>query len=127
MGIKPSPIFTGSDLPVGPDGGLLVNKYLQSTRHDNVFGGGDCIFFESQPLAKVGVYAVRQNPVLYHNLMCRLEGRALKQFTPGGDYLRIYNLGDGDGLLAKWSLVFSGKFAFFIKDYIDRSFITKFS
>lgn len=40
-GVKPSPIFKESELPTGPDGGLLVNKYLQSTKYADIFGGGD--------------------------------------------------------------------------------------
>jgi len=126
VGVKPSPIFARSGLPVGQDGGLLVNEYLQSVRYNNIFGGGDCICFENEPLAKVGVYAVRQNPVLYRNLMARLECKELTKFSPGGQYLLIYNLGDGDGLLSKWFITFSGKLAFLIKDYIDRKFITTF-
>ncbi len=126
VGVKPSPIFARSGLPVGPDGGLLVNRFLQSTAHANIFGGGDCIYFEPEPLDKVGVYAVRQNPVLYHNMMASLEGAALQAFDPGGKYLLIYNLGSDTGILCKWSLIFSGKLAFRIKDYIDRKFMQKF-
>jgi NADH dehydrogenase FAD-containing subunit len=74
----------------------------------------------------VGVYAVRQNPVLYKNLMAALEGRPLEKFQPGGTYLLIYNLGDGDGILSKWSITFAGKIAFRIKDRIDRRFIRTF-
>ncbi len=127
VGVTTSPIFSRSDLPTGPDGGLLVNEYLQSTLYDNVFGGGDCVFFESEPLAKVGVYAVRQNPVLYRNLLNKLAERPLEKFSPGGEYLRVFNMGNGDGLLSKWSLSFSGKCAFAVKDYIDRRFISRFS
>ena len=125
-GVQPSRIFADSGLPVGPDGGLLVNRCLQSTEHANIFGGGDCITFQPQPLDKVGVYAVRENPVLYHNLLASLEGRELQAFEPGGDYLLIYNLGGGVGIFCKWSLVFSGKLAFTIKDYIDRKFMKEF-
>ncbi len=126
IGVKPSPIFARSGLPLGPDGGLLVNQYLQSVNHANIFGGGDCIYFEPEPLDKVGVYAVRQNPVLYNNLLAALEEEPLEKFTPGGKYLLIYNLGDGEGILSKWSLTFSGKFAFYLKDRIDRKFIQRF-
>jgi NADH dehydrogenase FAD-containing subunit len=59
-GVKPSSIIAGSRLPIGPDGGLLVNRYLQSTGCPEIFGGGDCIYFQNSPLEKVGVYAVRQ-------------------------------------------------------------------
>jgi NADH dehydrogenase FAD-containing subunit len=126
IGVKPSRIFARSGLPTGPDGGLRVNDYLQSVGFENIFGGGDCISFESEPLDKVGVYAVRQNPVLYRNLMACLEGKPLEKFAPGGKYLLIFNLGDGDGVLSKWSLTFSGKLAFYIKDRIDRRFIRTF-
>lgn len=126
LGVRPSPIFVKSGLPTGPDGGLLVNDYLQSIKFHNIFGGGDCIYFGPQPLDKVGVYAVRQNPVLFENLMATLTGDPLKKFSPGGDYLLIYNLGDGDGVLSKWSFTFGGKIAFMIKDYIDRRFIRTF-
>ena len=126
VGVKPSKIFARSGLPIGPDGGLQVNEYLQSIRYQNIFGGGDCIYFQDRPLDKVGVYAVRQNPVLYGNLMAALEGRPLEKFTPGGTYLLIYNLGDGEGVLSKWSITFAGKMAFSIKDWIDRRFIQTF-
>ena len=126
VGVRPSPIFAASDLPTGPDGGLLVNRYLQSTAHPEIFGGGDCIYFKDRPLDKVGVYAVRQNPVLYHNLMASLEGSALKPFDPGGDYLLIFNMGDGTGIFLRKGIVFSGRLAFVVKDYIDRKFIKKF-
>ena len=126
VGVKPSQIFSRSGLATGPDGGLRVNEYLQSISHTNIFGGGDCIYFETEPLDKVGVYAVRQNPVLYRNLMAGLDGGPLEKFIPGGTYLLIYNLGDGEGILSKWSLTFSGKLAFRIKDRIDRRFIQTF-
>lgn len=125
-GVSPSKIFTDSGLPTGPDGGLLVNQYLQVTEHPDIFGGGDCIHFQPQPLDKVGVYAVRENPVLYHNLMAALQGAELQSFDPGGSYLLIYNLGGGVGILCKWSIIFSGRLAFMIKDYIDRKFIKEF-
>ena len=126
VGVKPSPIFAVSGLAVASDGGLLVNKYLQSTGHSNIFGGGDCIDFTPEPLDKVGVYAVRQNQVLYDNLMAFLQEKPLTPFDPGGKYLLVYNLGSGDGVLSKWSLTYSGKLAFYIKDYIDRKFMRSF-
>ena len=126
VGVKPSTIFKESGLPTGPDEGLLVNKFLQSVAHPEIFGGGDCIYFQDQPLDKVGVYAVRENPILYHNLMAALEGKELQAFDPGGSYLLIFNLGDGKGILGKNSLMFDGRLAFMIKDYIDRKFMREF-
>lgn len=126
LGVEPNAIFRNSNLPTGPDGGLLVNKYLQCTEYDYMFGGGDCIYFQDQPLNKVGVYAVRQNPVLLNNLWVRLEGGKLQSFDPGGDYLLIFNMGDGTGIFKKKWVTFGGRLAFVIKDYIDRKFMAKF-
>ncbi|MBW2370360.1 MAG: FAD-dependent oxidoreductase [Deltaproteobacteria bacterium] len=126
VGVRPSPIFETSGLPIGPDGGLRVNRFLQSTAHPDIFGGGDCIYFADQPLEKVGVYAVRQNPVLFHNLKAALTGKPLMPFIPGGDFLLILNMGDGTGVFFKKGLLLSGRLAFRIKDYIDRRFMKKF-
>ena len=126
LGVKPSPIFKNSGLPIGPDGGMEVNSYLQSTAHPEIFGGGDCIYFKDRPLDKVGVYAVRENPILFHNLMASLEGAELKPFDPGGNYLLIFNMGGGSGILHKSGFTLGGRLAFIIKDYIDRRFMKKF-
>jgi NADH dehydrogenase FAD-containing subunit len=126
IGVKPNAIFEKSGIPTGPDGGMLVNSCLQSIAHPQMFGGGDCIYFQDQPLDKVGVYAVRQNPVLCNNLMSALEGEPLQVFTPGGDYLLIFNMGGGKGVLRKKWLTLDGRLAFIIKDYIDRKFMKKF-
>lgn len=126
QGVKPSTIFEESGLPVGADKGLLVNKYLQSVRYPEIFGGGDCITFQDRILDKVGVYAVRENPVLLHNLLASVDGGKFEAFDPGPEYLLIFNLGGGKGVLKKKGLVFGGKIAFMIKDYIDRKFMKKF-
>ena len=125
-GVKPSPIFAASGLPMGPDGGLLTNRFLQSTGYPEIFGGGDCIYFKDRPLEKVGVYAVRENPVLFHNLLAALDGGDLMPFDPGGDYLLIFNMGDGTGIFYKKGLLLGGRLAFWAKDVIDRRFMRKF-
>lgn len=126
MGVRPPSLLQESGVRVGPDGGLLVNEFLQSVDHPDIFGGGDCIHFAPQPLDKVGVYAVRQHPVLINNLAAQLEGRDLQAFDTGGKYLLVYNLGDGTGIFSKWGLAFGGKAAFRLKDYIDRKFMKLF-
>ena len=126
LGVKPSEVFATSEMPTGKDGGLKVNRYLQSISHPDIFGGGDCIWYEPAPLDKVGVYAVRQNPVLVHNVRAQLQGRSLSPFDPGGSYLLIFNTGCGKGILYKNGLSFGGAPAFWIKDYIDRKFIKRF-
>jgi len=126
LGVRPAGLFQESGFATGDDGGLLVNDYLQSVTHPEIFGGGDCISFQPRPLAKIGVYAVRQNPILYHNLMAALEGGRMRPFHPGGPYLLIFNLGDGTGIFFKKSWVFDGRRAFYLKEYIDKKYMKKF-
>lgn len=126
LGVRPPGLFQDSGLPTGPDGGLLVNEFLQSVAYPEMFGGGDCISFQPQPLDKVGVYAVRQNLVLRDNLLAALEGRPLRPFQPQKAYLLIFNLGDGRGIFWKNNFIFDGRLAFFLKDFIDRRFMRQF-
>ncbi len=126
LGVKPPSLFHDSGIPTDTEGGMLVNSYLQSVAHPEIFGGGDCISLQGNPLQKVGVYAVRENPVLYHNLMAFAEGKPLKAFDPGGRYLLIFNLGDGTGIFWRGAWVCNGKFPFFLKDYIDKRFMKRF-
>ena len=126
VGVKPSSLFIDSDLPVGQDGGMLVNKFLQSVAYPELFGGGDCISFKPQPLAKVGVYAVRQNPILLHNLLSVLNGGVLQEFIPQGTFLLALNMGDGTAVVRWHFLTWCGPLGFTLKNYIDRKFMKTF-
>ena len=125
-GTIPSPVFKISGIPIGPDGGLLVNGYLQSVLFPNIFGGGDCISFKNQHLEKVGVYAVRQSPILFKNLINFSTEKQLLPFVPQKDFLVILNMGDSQGLMKWKNNVLKGKFAFWLKNFIDQRFMKKF-
>ncbi len=125
-GVRPSALFRDSGLPVGHDDGLLVNSHLQSVAYPEIFGGGDCISLEHHQLARVGVYAVRENDILFNNLMACLEGRPLREFIPQKNYMLIFNLGNGKGILWRGRFVWHGRTAFLLKDYIDRKFMSTF-
>jgi NADH dehydrogenase FAD-containing subunit len=126
-GVVPSRLFQESSLPVAGDGGLLINDFLQSVEYPRIFGGGDCVTLHSTKLARAGVYAVRQNPVLLHNLSAALENKPLQRFDPGSpDFLLLLNLGDGTAAFRKGEWIFKGKPAWWIKDFIDRRFMRKF-
>ena len=94
--------------------------------HPDIFGGGDCISLEGRPLAKVGVYAVRENPVLYYNLLAALERGRMEVFAPQQEFLLIFNMGNGKGIFWKKNWIWEGRLAFLLKDYIDRKFMRTF-
>ncbi len=123
IGARPSPFIADSGLPVGGAGGLLVNGCLQSVAWPDIFGGGDCIDFQPQPLEKVGVHAVKQAAILLHNVPARALGEPLRIFKPVQKFMLIINLGDGTGLLFRPPFVFRSVLAMKLKDWIDRRFM----
>ena len=90
------PIFAGSGLETDERGFVRIRPTLQCLGHDEVFAVGDCAAWTAGPgLAKAGVYAVRQGPVLAHNLIARIRGERLRAYRPQRDFLSLLNLGDG--------------------------------
>jgi len=124
-GIKPSGIFSGSKIRSGSDGGLAVNRYLQSADYPEIFAGGDCISFEPG-LNKVGVYAVREGMILYKNLLSYIKGMKLEEFKPQKSYLSILNLGFHKGIMLWKGIVMSGVLPFYFKYYLDSRFMKKY-
>ena len=125
-GTRPPELFRDSAVPVGPAGGLLVDENLKNPKYPELFGGGDCVDFASRTLPKVGVYAVRQNPILRDNLLAALSGAPLREFSPQGRYLLILNMGDRTGIWQRNGFVIGGRLAFRFKDKIDRAFMEKY-
>jgi len=131
-GVVPSRLFADSGMPVGTDGSMAVNEYLQCLGYPSIFGAGDCIWYTPRPLPRAGVFAVRESPTLVHNVGAALDGDAtrLRRFSPGGGYLLLLNLGDGTALFTRTvlgaSFVYRGPTAWKLKDRIDRRFMNLF-
>lgn len=126
VGIEPPEIFRESGLATGDDGGLWVNRYLQSISDPRIFGGGDSVAFRGEALAKLGVFAVRQGPVLFYNIQAALNGEPMREFRPQKYYLYVLNLGDETGLAVYGPLVWQGAAAWKLKSYIDRKFVKEY-
>lgn len=122
-GLRPNPDVRALGLPVDGDGAMRVDRHLRSVSDAAVHGGGDCVAFEERLLPRIGVYAVRQAPVLCRNLLAFLDGGEPGSFEPQASYLWIMNLGDGTGLAARGRLWWHGRAAFRLKDLIDRRFL----
>ncbi len=107
-------------------GALLVSPRLQ-TSNPYVFACGDCAHMGFAPRPKAGVYAVRQAPVLYHNLKALLSGGALKDYQPQKDYLKLISMGGTSALADRNGRSFSGPLLWRWKDHIDQKFMRKFA
>lgn len=115
------------ELPLADDGSILVNECLHCPADPAVFAVGDCAAFASRPLKKIGVFAVRQAPVLKHNLIASLQGRPLKKFRPQKKYLLILNLGNGTGLALRRPFSVLCPLMMKAKDRIDRRFLNRYN
>lgn len=122
-GVHPTPLLEGSGLTINEDGAMVVGNNLQSVSHEGVFGGGDCIDFQSRPLARIGVHAVREAPILFQNILAAVTGGDQRVYVPHRNHLLILNLGDGTGLLTRGGLCLAGRLPFLIKKRLDRRFI----
>ena len=126
-GVAPPDVFLRSRLATGDDGALWVNRHLQSPNDERIFGGGDAVSHRGTRLPQFGVFAVRQGPVLYHNLQAVLRDEPLSAYKPQRRYLYILDLGDGTGLAIYGPLTLRGRLPLFLKHRIDRNFVKKHS
>lgn len=123
-GARPYPWLAESGLETH-DGFLVVNEKLQ-TSDTRIFAVGDCAYMAHAPRPKAGVYAVRQAPVLFHNLTSALSSGALKSYKPQKDYLKLISLGEKSALGDRFGVNFAGPWVWRWKDSIDRKFMDRF-
>ncbi len=109
------------------DGFICVDRYLRSSNTPDVFAVGDCCHFTERPLQKSGVFAIRQAPVLSHNLRSSLARSRLRPYRPQGDFLKIVSTGARTAVASKFGVAMSGHAMWNWKDRIDRRFMNKFS
>jgi selenide,water dikinase len=121
-------MFADSGLPVDPRGYLLVGGDLRCPTQPEIFGAGDCASLTTAPdLPKAGVYAVRQAPVLAHNLRAAARGAALRTFRPQTRFLSLLNTGDGRAIASYGRFAWRSRWAWRLKDWIDRRFVAQFT
>jgi len=120
-------LFDGSALERDERGFVKVRATLQTVGHDDIFASGDCASLLADPrLPKAGVYAVRQGPILAGNLRARIVGERLRPYRPQRDFLSLLNLADGRAVASKWGLSAEGRWAWRLKNAIDRRFVRRY-
>lgn len=107
------------------DGFIRVGKTLQSSAAE-VFAAGDCAHMDFAPRPKAGVYAVRQAPVLYHNLRALMTGDPMRRYRPQKDYLKLISMGSREALGERFGTALAGPLMWTWKDRIDQAFMEKF-
>jgi selenide, water dikinase len=121
------PLFRGSGLPLDDRGFLLIDESLRSVADAHVFAAGDCGTLAAWPgTAKAGVYAVREGPVLDRSLRAALAGGRPPRYRPQPGFMVILNTNDGRALLSYKGFASYGRWAFRLKDRIDRGFLARY-
>lgn len=104
-------------------GFVRIGATLQSSSHASIFAVGDCASLANTP--HNGVYAVRQGPVLAHNLAALLAGQPLKRYQPQPRALALLACGDGSALASWAAMTAEGRWLGRWKDYLDQSFMRR--
>jgi selenide,water dikinase len=107
-------------------GFVTVGPTLQSS-DPLVFAAGDCAHLSHAPRPKAGVFAVREAPILHHNLRAALTGGAMKPYQPQRDYLKLVSTGGRGAVADKFGLRLGGAWLWRVKDRIDRNFMAMFT
>ena len=92
-----------------------------------IFAVGDCAQMTHAPRPKAGVFAVRQAPVLLHNLRAAVSGGTMRSYHPQRDYLKLISVGGKTAVADAFGLRSGGAWLWWLKDRIDRAFMDKFT
>ena len=125
-GAAPPPVLDQLGLQTDDRGFIATTDTLQSLSDRRVFAVGDCGTVIQSPSPKAGVYAVRQCPILWHNLKVLIEGGELRAFDPQSDFLKILNTGDGKALLEYGWVTAHARWCWKLKTRIDKNFIRRY-
>ncbi len=115
-----------SPLECTDTGFIKVRQTLQALHHEHIFAAGDIAEMLENPKPKAGVYAVRQAPILFHNLKAILLDQPLRGYKPQDDFLSLLALGKKTAAGSKYFLGFYGDWVWHWKDSIDRKFMAQF-
>jgi len=127
-GPRVSEVLAASGLGVDPSGAVWVDDRLRCLEASDVFAAGDCARVAGRPpTAKAGVYAIREGPILHHNLLACARGGELTVYRPAKRILLILNLGDSTGLATRGSWVWSGRLPLRLKRWLDARFLRRYA
>jgi NADH dehydrogenase FAD-containing subunit len=120
-------ILGGSGLDLDSAGYLKVDAHLRSLSHADVFAAGDCTSLSFVKTIRSGVYAVRQGPVLAHNVRAAMSKGVLRRFHPQRRALYLIATGARHAVATWGPFSWEGEWVWKWKDRIDRRFVQRFS
>lgn len=121
-----APWLRETGLALDSDGFVEVEDSLCTVSDERIFAAGDVASLVSGPLAKAGVFAVRQGPVLAENLRRAALGRPLLRYRPQRRWLALITTGDRYAVASWGPLGVAGRWVWRWKDAIDRRFMARY-
>ena len=103
---------------------------MRSLSHPQVFAAGDIAHLSGQERSKAGVYAVRAGKVLANNLASasqELRCSRAHRYRAQRGHLNLINCADGTAIASRGPWASRGRIWWYLKDYIDRAFVSRFN
>ncbi|HGG65153.1 MAG TPA: selenide, water dikinase SelD [Rhodobacteraceae bacterium] len=115
------------DTDLTNDRGFIdVGETLQTLADPLIYAAGDCADLTHAPRPKAGVYAVREAPILFHNLRAELTDGQRKAYTPQKTFLKLIQTGGKGAIADKAGLRLDGPLLWKWKNHIDLKFMRQF-
>lgn len=125
-GAEPPPWLPDSGLALDDRGCVATGPTLQSVSHPQVFAAGDVAGRPDAPHPRSGVYAVRAGPPLAANLMRALAGQPLVAHQPQPRALYLLSCGSRRAIVSWGRWHAEGRWAWWWKHHLDRSFVARY-
>lgn len=127
-GSEGQPLFRAAGLPVDDRGWVRVSKTLQVENHPHLLAAGDCaVVAGHEGLARIGVHAVKQGPVLCANVFALASGEAARRrFRPYPIAPLVLSTGADEGLWTSGPLWLKGRALLRLKHAIDRRWMRNY-
>lgn len=128
-GNQPSVSASQAGLPDVRGGRILTNSYLQIPSYPNIFVAGDTASVSGTNHSQIGVHAVKQGPVLRHNVLAlhkKGDARRFQKYVPYPVQPLIISDGPDYGYMIAGPLVLPGRWAAVLKYMLDFNWLEKY-
>jgi selenide, water dikinase len=121
------PLIAHSGLARDADGWLLVDRSLRAVDGAPVWGAGECVVVQDYPgLSMAESYAVREGPALDRSLRAALGRGRPARYRPQRTPLVLLNTAGGWALMRWKGIHRHSRWAWRLKDMIDRRFVRRY-
>ena len=115
-----------SGLALDSNGFIAADAFQRSTSHRQVFAAGGHSAWADCAQARSGAYALRAGPALLKNMTAALAGATPSPHIPPKHSLNLLSCGDRYAIASWGNFSAQGRWLWWLKDWIDRSFVKRY-